>query len=193
MVSPPPLPRQAGPAITRIVLLDNYAELFLGTFEGAWSLLEQGQQGASRRTLAIDARDWFDLYEVQGNPKVRVMGVEAAWFTVELRTPGILWQELREALVALRAGERVILFCRQGKHRSFQLLLYLLSPYMPSFEAAGSFAQTKRPVAECYSLPRLWLRAVPSSCGCLSKFGCASVWTPRGLFLASWRLSFVGA
>ena len=77
--------------------------------------------------------------------------------------PGRALENLDIALEALRNAERVVVFCTHGKHRSFQLLLYLLSPYFPEFWANVNFVRMKRPVAEPTHLLRLWLRAV-STC-----------------------------
>ena len=128
MVSVAPSRGEKGPAASRLALFDNSAELFVARLDGAQSLL---QASASRQALGIDARKWFDPRGLDRNrfPKVRIMGVEAKWFTAELRPPAELWECL-EALAALRRGDRVVFYCEHGKHRSFQLALYVLSPFL---------------------------------------------------------------
>ena len=149
-----PSTRSAGPAASRIALFENWGELFVAREEGAISLLET----ASRPTLAIDARQWFDVYD--HSRYSRIVGVDAKWYTQALRPPAELWKHLEVALVALRKGERVILFCEKGKHRSFQLCLYLLSPFLIEFWTVVDFVQAKRPIVEPSNLPRLRPRAI---------------------------------
>ena len=120
--------------------------------------LVESAAAAARPTLVIDARKWFDVQ--RHNAFARVMGVEAKWYTQALRPHADLWQFLDVALEALAQGERVVLFCKEAKHRCFQLLCYLLSAYFPDFQAVFSFVHTKRPVVQATNLPRLWLRAV---------------------------------
>ena len=164
-------PRTRAPAASRIALLDNFAELYLAREEGARRFLDS----ASRPTLAIDAREWFDPYNHNDNELARIVGVKAKHFTSQLRQPSELWPYLDIALDALRHGERVIIFCREGRHRSFQLLCYLLSAYMRDFRTTVDFITTKRPIVQATYLPRLW----PVQRGwCLSKFGFATFCSP---------------
>ena len=142
------------PAASRIALLNNFAELYLAREEAAMHFLDT----ASRPTLAIDAREWFDLYN--HNDWARIVGVKAQHFTHQLRQPSELWPYLDIAFDALRRGERVIIFCKQGRHRSFQLALYLLSPYMREFRTTVDFIQSKRPIVQPSNLPRLWFCVV---------------------------------
>ena len=182
----PSIRSKRGPAASRIALLDNYAEVFLAREEGARFLLDT----AARPTLLIDARKWFDVFEA--NDFARVVGIKAQWFTEALRPRQDIWDCLNVALEALWNGERVVLFCEAARHRCFQLLLYLLSPYFPDFQAIVEFVKTKRPVVEPSHLPRLWLRAV-SAWLVFKKVWVRKFLVLRRLAVASCRLNMAGA
>ena len=154
LVLPPPSQGETAPAASRIALFGNGADVFVCTEDGAIGLL-----AASRHTLLIDARQWFDVRDI--DEMTRSMGVQAKWYTSKMRRPAALWDYLTVALEALQQGHRVAIFCEHGKHRSFQLCLYLLSPWFHGdYETVFGYIHAKRPICQASNLPRLWVRPV---------------------------------
>ena len=123
-------PRGYVPEVSRIVGFSNGAEVFIGTEEGAWRWIDAVADlpvPASGPLLAVDAREDF-ASQREGATAERI-GIHAQTWTKELSdwSRDALWEAMWPVFVALFAGRRIVFFCKAGRHRSFQLCLWLLS------------------------------------------------------------------
>ena len=143
---------QAPPA-SRIATFANGAEVFVATEEGAhmWmrAVDELGEM-ASSPLLAVDARKWYDLYS--RSPQTEMIGIQAWWWTEAYRPRAEMWDAMLPIMRALASGRRIIFFCKAGRHRSFQLALWLLMPYFDNFEEAVAFVARSRTIVQASCL-----------------------------------------
>ena len=157
-------PRLETPPVSRIATFSNGAEVFVAKAEGAnmWiRAVEKLEEMASSPLLAVDARDWGALWSRK--PQAERMGIHAQWFTQEYRPPDVMWTAMLPILKALASGRRIIFFCKAGRHRSFQLALWLLMPYFEHFGEAVAFVASRRTIVQPTSLPRHSVNSIKHS------------------------------
>ena len=141
------------PPVSRIATFSNGAEVFVATEEGAnmWmSAVDKLEDMASSPLLAVDARNWYDLWS--RSPQTEMMGIQAWWFTEAYRPRDDMWNAMLPIMKALASGRRIIFFCKAGRHRSFQLALWLLMPYFDNFEEAVAFVASRRTIVQASCL-----------------------------------------
>ena len=112
------------PRVSRIATFDNGAEVFIATEQGAhdWArarLASGMQEPASGHMLLVEAREWQVARFVEPADIIGILPSNSH--------PTTLWSEMLPVFRALADCRKIIFFCKDGKRRSFQLALWLLS------------------------------------------------------------------
>ena len=137
------------PDASRIARFANGAEIFIARAEGAerWSdamkKLDILDMPASGPLMLVDARNDFEHRRIYEEHREEV-GIKAVRFTSKLQDPGVLAEALKPVVKALVAGQRIVFWCKAGRHRSFQLAMWLLAPWFANFEILVAFVAMKR-------------------------------------------------
>ena len=134
------------PPASRIAKFLNGAEVFIATEEGAHLWMEassHAEMPPEGPLLVVDARSDFDLRFEPADHRERI-GIMAKFFTQKLRRPSDLFDAMAPVIEALVDGRRIIFFCQAGRHRSFQLAMWLMMCYFTDFNCLVAFVAMRR-------------------------------------------------
>ena len=149
---------EIAPDASRIASFSNGAEVYIAREEGArrWSdaykNLDVLDMPASGPLYLVDARDEIDHHHYVAEFREEI-GIRAVRFTTHLQNPATLARAMKPVVNALVAGQRIVFFCKHGRHRSFQLALWLLAPFFDEFEVLVAFVAMRRICVQAKNLP----------------------------------------